>query len=356
MKDKLIENRSLGLDFIRALAIVLVIIAHFAKCLELFGFWGVELFFGLSGYLIGQILWRNYNNNENWNFKNINNFWLRRWWRTLPNYFLFFLISFPFHFYIMGDKIPDITKLLPFLFFSQNLLSRYGGFYGVSWSLCIEEWLYFLFPIILFFFHTIIRKKTIAYTFTLITFLLGSIISRAILKNNGQAEFLRTITFCRLDSIAYGIAIAFIECNIQLSNRKKVLYFWFGIFLILSPLFLKLLTNETFAQLRQNSFLLVTVPIGSSLIIPFLATSWKTDFINRSFKIIITKLSLWTYSIYLSHIPILFTVYYFLSKFRSNTFLNFITKVIGLSLTLIISSLIYNYFERPLTRKRPREV
>lgn len=49
-------NRSFGLDLVQAFAICLVLVSHFAKSLAIIGFWGVELFFGLSGFLIGQIL------------------------------------------------------------------------------------------------------------------------------------------------------------------------------------------------------------------------------------------------------------------------------------------------------------
>ena len=356
MDNKLIDNRSLGLDFIRFSAVILVLIAHFAKCLELFGFWGVELFFGLSGYLIGQILWRGYTRDENWNFNNIKIFWLRRWWRTLPNYFLFFLISFPFHYFIMGDKIPNTIKLIPFFFFGQNLFSRYGGFYGVSWSLCIEEWLYLLFPLLLFLFHKIVKVKVKAFSFALITIILGSVFMRIFLSNNGQAEYIRTITSCRLDSITYGIAIAFIESYCGISKKKKVIYFISGILLILAPVFTRIITDISFAELRQNQFLLVCVPVGSSIILPFVSSYKRIQNLSSNIKLIITNLSIWTYSIYLSHIPILFTIYYLLLNYRTNVYLNLISKIIGFAITVLISSLVYKYFELPLTRKRPKEI
>ncbi|RYE13802.1 MAG: hypothetical protein EOP34_08005 [Rickettsiales bacterium] len=83
-------HRSFGLDLARAIAIGLVLMSHFGhNALDALGFWGVELFFALSGFLIGQILWRNFSQTDNWSGKQILNFWQRRWWRTLPNYYLF---------------------------------------------------------------------------------------------------------------------------------------------------------------------------------------------------------------------------------------------------------------------------
>ena len=357
MDNKLFENRKWGFDFIRSFAVVLVLIAHFAKCLELFGFWGVELFFGLSGYLIGQILWRNYVKEENWGLKNMLNFWQRRWWRTLPNYYLFLFISIPFHFFIMKEPLIQFDKFFPFLIFSQNLFSRFGVFYGVSWSLCIEEWLYLLFPIILFIYHKSFKIKIRAFSFTLLTIILASIFFREFLIYNGKGDWLLTITFSRIDSISYGILIAFIEKNIKISDRLKKQLFYLGLLLIIFPVIVKLSNNNyTFSELRQNKYLLIAVPLGSALILPFVSALNQLRSSYKLFQIVITKLSQWTYAIYLSHIPITFTVYLILEKYRYNDFLNTISKIIGFVITILFSSLVYKYFELPLTSKRPKEI
>ncbi len=51
-------TRNFGLDLARALAISLVVFSHLSKSVEVFGLYGVELFFALSGFLIGGILYR----------------------------------------------------------------------------------------------------------------------------------------------------------------------------------------------------------------------------------------------------------------------------------------------------------
>ena len=357
MENKLLGNRKWGFDFIRSFAVILVLIAHFAKCLELFGFWGVELFFGLSGYLIGQILWRNYAYEENWGFKNILNFWQRRWWRTLPNYYLFLFISIPFHFLIMKESLISFENFFPFLIFSQNLVSRFATFYGVSWSLCIEEWLYLLFPIILFIYNKVISAKSVAFICTLITLITASIIIRELLIQHGKSDWLRTITFSRLDAIVYGILIVFIEKNVIINHFIKKQLFYFGLVLIILPVIVKVSNNNyTFSELRQNKYLLIAVPLGSALILPFVAAFNELKTSYKLFQTVITKLSQWTYAIYLCHIPITFTVYLILEHYRYNDFLNTISKVIGFVLTILLSSLVYKYFELPLTNRRPKEI
>jgi len=88
-------NRIYGLDILRAFAIFFVVLAHASSFLTQplqdilwhFQYDGVSIFFVLSGYLIGGILIKIIEN-KGATFKNLFNFWLRRWLRTLPNYFL----------------------------------------------------------------------------------------------------------------------------------------------------------------------------------------------------------------------------------------------------------------------------
>ena len=89
------QGRVFGLDLMRALAIIFVVMSH-GSMLEKANTdfpWirlvnGVELFFVLSGFLIGGILIKNFQKTNSFGIKEIYNFWIRRWFRTLPNYYL----------------------------------------------------------------------------------------------------------------------------------------------------------------------------------------------------------------------------------------------------------------------------
>ena len=86
------SKRNFGLDLVRAIAILLVLITHiglksdYVGGLEI-GNLGVEFFFVLSGFLIGGILIKDFSNGGV-NIPVIANFWIRRWFRTLPVYYL----------------------------------------------------------------------------------------------------------------------------------------------------------------------------------------------------------------------------------------------------------------------------
>ncbi|MES2775209.1 MAG: acyltransferase [Bacteroidota bacterium] len=349
------HSRNFGLDLVRAIAICLVLLCHFAQQFELFGFWGVEIFFGLSGFLIGQILWRNFSQTAQWTPAHIVNFWSRRWWRTIPNYFLFFIISIVTRI-AMGEQLPTLSRLTNFLWFGQDLLHRNDDFYGVSWSLCVEEWFYLLFPVGLLLVSMLRLKHHATFLMTLFLFLAGSVVSRTVLSANGEVHALTCITLARLDAIGYGVAAAFVTHIYKPNGVIKLAAFFTGLVLIAAPFIYGFIAKIPLHQTWGTSLTLTIVPIGASLLLPHttqitLPTA-KLGFI----KAIVEKLSLWSYSIYLSHVPILFSVYALTGTLRVNTMGNLLSKIAGLGITILVSALIYKYFELPFTKKRPAEL
>ncbi|OCX54545.1 hypothetical protein BEL04_09930 [Mucilaginibacter sp. PPCGB 2223] len=334
----------------------MVVVSHFGQsAFGAFGFWGVELFFGLSGFLIGQIIWRNFAEGESWNFKRIFNFWSRRWWRTLPNYYLFFGVTLLIA-YINHQGIPSIGRLTDYLWFGQSLTTFYWGFYVVAWSLCVEEWFYFLFPLVLWIFSKAGLSRKATFACALALFFIASMIARYIFIANGQGDALRTITFSRLDSIACGVLVSFILAVIDPSLIWKRLSAAAGIILAMAPVVCMFISHKPFDTLIQNPIVLLIVPLGFALTLPAMnllkAPAGGLNFISG----IVKSLSLWSYSIYLSHLAIMWQVYYIMNRYRSHGYVNFLSKIIGLAMVLLVSSQLFKYFEKPLTEKRPAEI
>jgi len=137
------KGRNIGLDVLRAAAILGVVLCH-GLTVKVAGHdilgqlgSGVELFFVLSGFLIGRIYLRSSAGGEFsfWQF------WRSRWWRTLPPYVAGMLVYLGVGFFIAQPGLPWY-----YCFFLQNYLGITG--FGVSWSLCVEEHFYLLLPII----------------------------------------------------------------------------------------------------------------------------------------------------------------------------------------------------------------
>ncbi|HEX8603896.1 MAG TPA: acyltransferase, partial [Pseudoduganella sp.] len=135
--------RLAGLDTLRALAIVLVLMSHyhgFVSHAPTFGImgrigWaGVDLFFVLSGYLIGNQLLAPAARGEGLSMKT---FFARRLLRTLPNYYAVLAV------YLLLPDSPiagqSMAPVWRFLTFTQNFGLEYGQTFTHSWSLCIEE-------------------------------------------------------------------------------------------------------------------------------------------------------------------------------------------------------------------------
>ncbi|MEJ0000173.1 MAG: acyltransferase [Verrucomicrobiota bacterium] len=173
----------------RAAAIVGVVISHltgyvpdllFSHALDKLGMPGVEIFFVLSGFLIGGILVRLLDQGRFSQRGELLHFWLNRWFRTLPLYFLYlaaivlFTTQHPF-----AERLR-IYELYPF--FLQNFAWNIGmTSFSHSWSLTIEESFYLFFPLILWLFLRVVPQRPRRVFFaTILLFLLVPFILRVI--------------------------------------------------------------------------------------------------------------------------------------------------------------------------------
>jgi peptidoglycan/LPS O-acetylase OafA/YrhL len=105
-----------------------------AKISNLLVFDGVSIFFVLSGFLIGGILLKQYS--EPPSKKLLIDFWMRRWMRTLPNYFLILILLCVLHTLLDAEfKIQNTGR---YFIFSQNLFQKHPRFFPEAWSLSVE--------------------------------------------------------------------------------------------------------------------------------------------------------------------------------------------------------------------------
>jgi peptidoglycan/LPS O-acetylase OafA/YrhL len=140
-----------GLDHLRALAIVSVFAFHYRLFSNQplihvageFGWSGVDLFFVLSGFLIASQLFTRYalGGQVRWA-----EFYGKRLFRTLPAYLAVVALYFAVPQFIERSALPPWWK---FVTFTQNLSMELPAKLAFShaWSLCVEEHFYLLLPL-----------------------------------------------------------------------------------------------------------------------------------------------------------------------------------------------------------------
>jgi peptidoglycan/LPS O-acetylase OafA/YrhL len=167
------SNRLHGLDHLRAIAIILVMIFHYGRGIPSWlepikqvGWTGVDLFFVLSGYLIGYQLLKEYKNSSELDFKR---FYFKRFFRIIPAYIAVLILYFSIDNLREGSGLPPLWR---FLTFTQNfgLDSQTQNSFSHAWSLCVEEQFYLLLPITIFF---VFRSRMQKLTPMLILILIG---------------------------------------------------------------------------------------------------------------------------------------------------------------------------------------
>src|SRR5207248_1318386 len=139
------RERQPGLDLLRALAVLVVTIYHAALFgfktpgrFDRFGWIGVDLFFVLSGYLIGGQLLSS-------RTPHLGRFFARRALRILPAYFAVLAIYFLLP---AWREYPTISPVWKFLLSVQNIGLRGGTSFSHAWSLAVEDQFYLLLPVI----------------------------------------------------------------------------------------------------------------------------------------------------------------------------------------------------------------
>src|SRR5438132_173396 len=145
------RERQPGLDLLRALAIIVVVIYHAALFgfklpgrVDRFGWIGVDLFFVLSGYLIGGQLLAPLAREQS---IKLGRFFARRVFRIMPAYFVILAVYFLLP---SWREYPDMAQpLWKFLLSVQNIALHGGTAFSHAWSLAVEDQFYLCLPFIL---------------------------------------------------------------------------------------------------------------------------------------------------------------------------------------------------------------
>ena len=364
------DERVNELDGMRGIATILVIsyhifkrgdyfttnpILHFITSLTLYGWYSLDTFYVLSGFLIAAILLRTKDDP-----RYFRNFYVRRSLRVFPLYYFvlaLILLSMPI---LDPDYVAEIPRALPYYLFYLNNIFHFTSeikstvFLSVTWSLAIEEQFYLLFPFLVYY----TKKETLAK-------ICAGIISLSILSRILAAFFWTNVaqmtnfffynTFTRFEEISFGvlIAIAFTYPEWKTKLSKISL----PVFLIAYPLLLviEVVTNTSIPHPAYENVPLTVVgytlaSIFAAALIVTLTTRSETSLIRRIFR---NKFFVFwgnrSYAIYLFHIPVgLILLDYFWSTDLRGWWMYFVYIGLTFGITILISVLTWRFLEKPM--------
>ena len=216
------HHRIFGLDLLRAVAILITVYGHAAMLVPpAYQSWhnlpasaidGVNIFFVLSGYLIGGILLKALLDPHR--PFSLRHFWLRRWLRTLPAYLV--VLSSVAAVVAAQHRLP--AGLWRYFCFSQNLATPHPTFFPEGWSLAVEEWFYLLFPVTVLLLVGVLRNRRLALAGTIGLFLVLPLVFKYYQYRQGQGldaalwnAYYRRVVAARLDAIALGVLGCYVQ-------------------------------------------------------------------------------------------------------------------------------------------------
>jgi len=316
------SKRIRSLDNLRAFAILIVVIYHYQYfishnndfgALSYVGWIGVDLFFVLSGYLISSHLFTEFNQGT-FSFKT---FYLKRFFKTLPNYYFVLILYFTIPFF---PESPVIVPLWKYLFFIQNYNMPISGF-SQSWSLCVEEQFYLIFPILIILIMRTNKKLLVGFLLTLViaALALRYTLWQHLEASNNLKDYTTVIyypTYCRLDGLICGILIAYLQ-SYHLKTWDKIAQYG-NVSLIIGII---ALTGVIYMVHDRTSFVSGTIGFPATAlafgIIIISALSYNS-LLNKLQLKMLSNLAKWSYAIYLVQKPISLLVAHWFSQLGFN--------------------------------------
>jgi peptidoglycan/LPS O-acetylase OafA/YrhL len=345
-----------SLNGIRAVSVLLVLLAHSGFGAIVPGGMGVTVFFFLSGYLITTLMLAESERSGN---IAIPNFYARRVFRLAPPLLITLAIAYSLtYFGLLPGQITleGLTaQLLYFanyyiLFFDPGAQTMPAGT-GIIWSLAVEEHFYIFFPLLMTVFLRFAWRPFTIGILLIVTCLVILAWRIHLVQSPGFLNdriYLASDT--RFDSIIYGCLMAFLINPLRIPHQSEKMssaqwaFFSVGIgFLLLSLLYRNPVFRETFRYTLQGIALFpifyFAIQFHENALFRHLNSAW------------LIKIGTYSYAIYLVHQIIIFAIDKNVPFIRNNPFFIFpATLMISIAYAAMIDSFVDPYF-RQLRRK-----
>jgi peptidoglycan/LPS O-acetylase OafA/YrhL len=362
------------LDGLRGLAILMVLVRHYFYETHFFGasHWlshpvelssltwsGVDLFFVLSGFLIGGIL-LDHRGSANY-FKT---FYARRAFRIIPVYAVvvsaYYLCLFaeeqtwiPASRWLFGANVPWYS----YATFTQNFQWAAGGapftnWLTATWSLAVEEQFYLILPAILWF---VSGRKLLNVLGAVVV---GAPFLRLLLALHFRSGLMASFCLmpCRADSLLLGVAAAVLVRNPWAWERVKLQRLW-----VVAAWVVLLAGLPFFVYFKQAdpvlSFWMTTVGfswmgffyLGLLLLGLIYSDGWLGKILRNSW---LKALGTISYGVYLIHKPVLGLIFdFYRVKWPwAETTTERLLVLSALAVTFAVASFSWTFFEKPLLK------
>ncbi|EJL9346338.1 acetyltransferase [Staphylococcus pseudintermedius] len=345
-----------GLDGVRAVAVIAIIIYHLNPQWLSGGFLGVDTFFVISGYLITSLLLTEYHNTGK---IELMSFWLRRVKRLIPavlflvmGVIVLSLIFMPTEIQkVRADSIVAIFYVSNWWYIMQNV--DYFEQFAVQplkhlWSLAIEEQFYLVFPIVLLSLLSFIRRlKSIRIIF-LILLVISMIAMMVLYVPNENVARVYFGTDTRIQTLLMGVLLALVwppfQLKAKVNRQMRTMIDTAGV-VGLAILFICFkFVSETNSILYYGGFFListVTLLVIASSVHP---SGYFAKFLgNKVFTFIGSR----SYSLYLWHYPIIVLIHHQFVQGQIPP----LVYVVEILLMVLMAEFSYKFIEQPFRKE-----
>jgi peptidoglycan/LPS O-acetylase OafA/YrhL len=352
-------SRIPGLDGLRAIAVVAVMLYHLSPGFVPGGYLGVDIFFVLSGFLITGLLLREKDRSGR---IRLSTFWLRRARRLLPALVVLVLVCCTAARIIGGDVLVDVGRqVLGAGTFSSNWLAIANGhsyfdqtapeLFRNLWSLAVEEQFYLVWPFAVLAL-LVIRVRWVRVAIVLVL-AVGSAVAMALLDvPGGDATRVYYGTDTHSFGLAIGAALAIItqrwsRLPLNWSRASRVLLPILGALAVAALALASFLMPADAPLVYQGGLvavaILTAVAIGGSIV--------PGSLLGRLLDLPpIRWVGERSYGLYLWHWPVFVLVIGALPTWERMGAAGWALGGIALVITVVAATLSYRFIEQPIRR------
>jgi peptidoglycan/LPS O-acetylase OafA/YrhL len=302
------------------------------------GWIGVELFFVLSGFLIGSQLLQSVAKEGRVDFKR---FYLKRSFRILPSYY--FVLTL-YYLWPSFREHPEMDPAWKFILFAMNY-GRKGEAFSHAWSLCIEEHFYLIFPSIVALWMW--RPKIFRPVLLISCALVGVVALRYYLWST-NAPFYPSVyrpTHTHIDGLVVGVMLAALREKQPLVWQRLVSY-PSGIFitgLVLVGIGVYQGFSEVFSYVW--SFTFISVGFGALVVAAMAPGFWLATLKIRG----VSWLAAMAFTLYLTHKQMIHMAARVVGDYMEHRAL---TIALSISFMLLAACVVHYGIERPFLKLR----